>query len=125
MSKKVGREVGPRELDDFMIQIGDEGLKKIGVWRTSFGKKYMPIVVVNPSHKRALEAAGDGPVQCICTNGKGQSTKERDTNRYYNSMDYDAGKHAVDRSSHVATCGLWVPPSAGHLHSWRRGFDNS
>ena len=33
---------------------GDAALLRSGVWRTSFGEKYMPIVLVNPAFARAF-----------------------------------------------------------------------
>ena len=54
VGKRLGRSVGPREIDDLLKSAGDEELLRSGVWRHSFGDKFMPIVLVNPAFARAL-----------------------------------------------------------------------
>ncbi|OLQ04998.1 hypothetical protein AK812_SmicGene11852 [Symbiodinium microadriaticum] len=44
--------------------------------------------------------------------------------RYFNSQAYNAGRHSHEASGHVASCAQWQPPTTGHLHSWRRAFDD-
>ena len=53
VSKKL--KISPRELDEFMVSVGDEALMEYGIWRTSFGAKYMPIVLVNTAFGRAFQ----------------------------------------------------------------------
>ena len=50
VSKKAGKDVSPRELEDLMIELGPEALRCRGIWRTSFDSKFMPIVIVNRSY---------------------------------------------------------------------------
>jgi hypothetical protein len=70
VGKKLGRKVTPREIDDLMLLVGDSELLSAGVWRTSFGRRFMPIVTVNPAFARqmaAREALDDPPpVACSC-----------------------------------------------------------
>ena len=48
---------------------------------------------------------------------------ERGVKRYFGSSDYNAGRHVNTQSIHVANCLCWQPPTTGHLHSWRRGYE--
>jgi hypothetical protein len=143
-SRRLGRHVEPRELDDLMVSVGAAELERHGVWRTSFGKKFMPIVLVNPAFARVLQTAHCQPGAgraCTCGMGglasplsssssssssKGNQRRDAtdDVKRYYASHDYNAGRHASTASAHKPNCIMWRPPTAGHLHSWRRGFDN-
>lgn len=141
VSRRLGRKVTPRELDALMVGAGDSALLKRGVWRTSFGKKYMPIVVVNTAFARTAGAtAGTAAEQWACSCGAapttatgrggrgGAATKaraQRDAGRYFGSVDYNAGRHACTASVHKGHCLLWRPPTSGHLHSWRRGFTDT
>ena len=118
VGKKLGKRVTPRELDAVMLKAGKEGMKENGVWRTSFGKKYMPIIVVNPSFRRALEREG-GEQGCTCLQAKKGDGGDK---RYFGSQDYNAGRHKVVASGHKLNCCMWLPPETSHLHSWRRGF---
>ena len=145
VAKRVGRKVTPREMDDFMIQVGDAELKMMGVWRTSFGKQYMPIVLVNPAYARVVRAQKksvdehgevfNAVLACTCgihKTGSAEKTVEsrsvaensehKKMDRYFKVHDYNAGRHAPTNSLHKATCPLWQPPKTSHLHSWRRGF---
>ena len=54
VGRRLGRPASPRELDNLMKSAGDEELLRSGVWRHSFGDKFMPIVLVNPAFARAL-----------------------------------------------------------------------
>lgn len=125
VSKRAGRTVTPRELDTLMVAVGEETLLSFGIWRTCFGTKYMPIVVVNPSFARAAqEALKAGRPLTGCTCG---ATAPRDVQRDVQrnlggSHDYNAGRHACTASAHKGWCLSWRPPSSGHLHSWRRRF---
>lgn len=128
VSKKIGRNVRPRELNDFMDAVGDEALRTSGVWRTSFGAKYMPIVLVNPAYARVFaqsEALGSSKIVCTCGLApalkSGRDVKE-DTKRYFGSHDYNAGRHASTASVHKPNCLMWKPSTTSHLHSWRRGY---
>ena len=145
MSRKTGRDVTPRKLENLMLELGPEVLccpliiggtsipspplitfpisqvlRSHGIWRTSFGPKLMPIVIVNRSyHARtcmANEESRENSLVCSC------SIKGRESSRYFTSQAYNAGRHGSTQSEHKASCQLWKPPSTGHLHSWRRGF---
>lgn len=123
VSKRVGRTVSPRELDDLMVHAGDKALLSRGVWRTSFGAKYMPIILVNPAFGRTAVAASEAEPMCSCGAGTGDHVRDdRDQKRYFSSQDYNAGRHAVTTSKHKASCLMWRPPSTSHMHSWRRRF---
>lgn len=115
--KRLGRKVTPGELDALMKAAGDDDLRQCGVWRTGFGAKYMPIVLVNPAYGRARAAAAEEACSCG-TKLKKVGSKQR----YFSSHDYNAGRHSVTTSAHKANCVMWTPPDAGHLHSWRRKF---
>ena len=128
VGKRMGQAVTPRELDDFMEGVGDSALQQHGVWRTSFGKKYMSIVLVNVAFGRALAARGatSAPPTCSCgatpSSSSGSDKQGDAASRYFGSHDYNAGRHSTTNSIHKASCLLWRPPTTSHLHSWRRGF---
>ena len=113
------------ELAEHLRALDSEALRKQGIWVTEFGKKYQPIVCINAAYRRAV--AG-GAIECSCGVGGsdaevvGKKKKIENDKRYYESHDYNAGRHATELSSHKMNCILWTPPSSGHLHSWRRGF---
>ena len=122
VSKKIGKAVTARQLDDLMLELGPEVLRCRGIWRTSFHPNSMPIVIVNRSYY-ARSLRGNGEIReeilrCNCRSVEGGESKSR----YFTSQAYNAGRHASCQSEHKASCQLWTPPSAGHLHSWRRGF---
>uniref|UniRef100_A0A6T8I8D6 Uncharacterized protein n=1 Tax=Hemiselmis andersenii TaxID=464988 RepID=A0A6T8I8D6_HEMAN len=118
VNKKLPKDmqVTPRQLDAFLQQVGDAELRKHGIWRTSFGAKYMPIIVVNPALGRILRLCNGAEPPCSC----GALNQRED--RFLSSHAYNAGRHALVASSHKASCGQWTPPQTSHLHSWRRGF---
>ena len=121
VGKRLGRAVPPRELDDLMMAAGDAELLRRGVWRTSFGAKFMPIVLVNPAFGRASAAVG---AASTCTCHAAEPKAGRDVQRYFGSQDYNAGRHCSTASAHRAACPMWRPPVTSHLHSWRRGYDD-
>ena len=134
MNKKLDAEnriSDPQRLVSFLKSVGDKDLNANGVWWTSFGSQYEPIMCVNPAfgRARALERAAstEGTARCTCGGGGGAAgAKEAAVNhKYYESHDYNAGRHAPTTSTHVATCVQWQPPTTSHLHSWRRGFSAS
>ena len=128
IGRKLGRKVTPRELDSLLLAVGNMRLNEMGVWRTSFGAKYMPIICVNPSFGRRMRAYMGRkealPSSCTCGVAVAvkKSHQERKERRYFGSHDYNAGRHASTKSAHRATCPKWTPSITGHLHSWRRGF---
>ena len=122
VSKKIGREVGARQLDDLMLELGPEVLRCQGIWRTSFDPNSMPIVIVNRSYYARRRGSGErieeiGKCRCISSVEEGSRSS-----RYFTSQAYNGGRHASSQSEHKPSCHLWEPPSAGHLHSWRRRF---
>ena len=58
VSKKLGKEVMPRQLDNLMIELGSEELRQRGIFRTSFDQKFLPIVLINRSY-HARHKAGE------------------------------------------------------------------
>ena len=50
VSKKLGKEVMPRQLDNLMIELGSEELRQRGIFRVSFDQKFLPIVLINRSY---------------------------------------------------------------------------
>lgn len=123
VSKRLGWTITPRELDAFLIAVGATELEMHGVWRHSFGKKYMPIIVVNPACGRQKQAHG---MVCKCGVAAGaKAAKEGGrATRCFRSHDYNAGRHSATISSHKISCPMWIPSDAGHQHSWRRGFED-
>mmetsp|Transcript_28105 Transcript_28105/g.71650 ORF Transcript_28105/g.71650 Transcript_28105/m.71650 type:complete len:163 (-) Transcript_28105:2216-2704(-) len=119
VNRKTGANMKAKQLGDMLVGTPKEELRRRGIWVESFGAKYMPIICVNPGYGR-LNKDREGPLECTCGKGgeKGDSGK-----RYFGSHDYNAGRHAAPNSTHLASCPLWAPPSAGHLHSWRRGYE--
>uniref|UniRef100_A0A7S4R141 Uncharacterized protein n=1 Tax=Ditylum brightwellii TaxID=49249 RepID=A0A7S4R141_9STRA len=92
------------------------------------------------SGSKLLEVMIHLPTVCTChrycSRGKSNNNKrvkeiddaergiaERKSKRYFNSLDYNAGRHGETTSKHHASCAAWNPPSSGHLHSWRRGYN--
>mmetsp|Transcript_1988 Transcript_1988/g.4829 ORF Transcript_1988/g.4829 Transcript_1988/m.4829 type:complete len:151 (+) Transcript_1988:78-530(+) len=113
------QQVTPKQLDTFLKQVGDEELRQNGIWRTSFGAKYMPIIVVNTGLGRILRLCNGAQPPCSC----GALNNRED--KFLSSQAYNAGRHALVASPHKASCGLWTPPQTSHLHSWRRGFTDA
>ncbi len=105
-------------------------LSRNGVWTTSFGARYMPIVAINRQYARKV-AEGGKEGRCSCGHGGGGSgggggtsgSRSSSSSRFFGSGDYNAGRHALEASAHGLSCLCWTPPTTGHLHSWRRGFD--
>jgi hypothetical protein len=119
-----------------LCRVGDAALLTYGIWRTSFGKKFMPIVTVNTAFARSAAAAADRE-QWTCTCGATPATanagsgdgavarkRQNDSERFFGSQDYNGGRHACTASVHKGQCLMWRPPTSGHLHSWRRGFND-
>ena len=134
VSWRAVRKVTPRELDVLMRRVGDAELLAHGIWRTSFGKNFMPIVTVNTAFARSAAAADGKQWTCTCgatptsASGGGGSAaaqkRQNDTERFFGSQDYNGGRHACTASVHKGQCLMWRPPSSGHLHSWRRSFSD-
>mmetsp|Transcript_27997 Transcript_27997/g.52516 ORF Transcript_27997/g.52516 Transcript_27997/m.52516 type:complete len:150 (+) Transcript_27997:58-507(+) len=120
-SKIGGRPMDARAFDEFLRSVGDQELQAHGVWRHSFGPKYKPILLVNPAYARAVARDPEGGCSCPRKAPQDQSAA---VDNYFNSQNYNAGRHALEASGHIPSCALWRPPTTGHLHSWRRGFDD-
>ena len=132
--KQNNPKVTVREAASILLSADQNELKKYGIWVTSFGPKFMPIVITNPAHYRfyqSLQSVSDETdrnniiIECTCSARPtiAQKNMEKDR-RFYESQDYNAGRHSTSQSSHVVNCLLWAPPTTGHLHSWRRGYDD-
>lgn len=78
------------------------------------------IICVNPVYRRARQQEHESNSSSTCT-CPGLS-EGNNTARYFTSQDYNAGRHGYEACRHRAFCIDWRPPTAGHLHSWRRGF---
>jgi len=115
LNKRIATPMTVKEVAKHLLLVPSEVLRKNGVWVHSFGSKYEPIVCVNPAYGRVNSSEEDIPA-CSC---KGI---DRDSNVYFSSQAYNAGRHACTASLHIASCSQWTPPSTGHLHSWRRGY---
>ena len=121
-----------RGLASFLESIDVEELNAAGIWTHSFGAKYEPLVLTNPAYARArrgLKPADDsGEViatrrLCRCRKRSAEDEAAESSERYFGSTAYNAGRHSSTQSTHAANCPRWTPPSTGHLHSWRRTFE--
>ena len=133
--KTHSTKFSPREIDTILIRAGTEKLRKLGIFRTSFGPTYLPIVLTNPAFAAALAKAKTsrlGDISCDCgietpenrSSTSFRESKLRSDNQFCDSKAYNAGKHSSKLSPHKINCPKWSPPGAGHLHSWRRGFED-
>ena len=103
-------EVNSRVLTKFLNRIGEAALERIGVFRHSFGKKNVPIILVNPGYARALKQAKGAKI-CACSSGV------RIRNPSSNARLLRVG---VISGGHRANCPLWRPPpthNLAHLHA--------
>ncbi|CAM9122719.1 unnamed protein product [Pylaiella littoralis] len=112
------QQLDARTLAELLSSEPSAELARNGIWTTSFGANYMPIVVVNRSYARKIAEGGEQG-HCSCGHGDGGAG----SSRFFGSQDYNAGRHALEASGHKVSCLCWTPPTTGHLHSWRRGFD--
>ena len=131
--------VSLKDLDNFLISVGDSDLTKIGVFRHSFGNdtKCTPLILVNPAYGRAMRVAEsngndnsedtkkDEYTCTCCTKDSSEYNSTASEKKYFHSQEYNAGRHSSTQSKHKLNCLRWNPPNTGHLHSWRRGFTNS
>lgn len=117
----ANQQVDARTLTALLVSEPAESLARHGVWITQFGDKYMPIVLVNRPYARKVALGADEG--CSCGFGGGDGAVNRRNTRFFGSQDYNAGRHALEASGHRRDCLCWTPPTTGHLHSWRRGFD--
>ena len=133
--KTHSTKFSPREIDTILIRAGTEKLRKLGIFRTSFGPTYLPIVLTNPAFAAALAKAKTsrlGDISCDCgidtpddpSSTSFRKSKSRGENQFSDSKAYNAGKHNSKLSPHKINCPKWSTPGAGHLHSWRRGFED-
>mmetsp|Transcript_3581 Transcript_3581/g.5268 ORF Transcript_3581/g.5268 Transcript_3581/m.5268 type:complete len:151 (-) Transcript_3581:897-1349(-) len=117
LTKRLGKQLTTRELANELKAIPKKDLFFKGIWVHSFGSKYAPIICINPAFGRSNRKQGlDRPCSC--------KLKSSNAIRYFNSHDYNGGRHHCTASPHIATCSMWRPPSTGHLHSWRRGYED-
>ena len=133
--KTHSTKFSPREIDAILISVGPEKLRELGIFRTSFGQNYLPIVLTNPAFAAAFAKAktsGSGVMLCNCgietpenpSLTSFRESKLRGDNQFSDSKAYNAGKHSSKLSPHKINCCKWSPPGAGHFHSWRRGFED-
>jgi len=112
VQRMTGGRVSARQIDEFMVIIGDDELKRHGIWRFSLGSSSVSIVLINPAFGSAVSKR---EADCSCVN-----IEQGD--RYFSSDEYFAGRHKSAASKNKPNCSRWEPPSTGHLHSWRRQF---
>eukprot|EP00041_Stephanoeca_diplocostata_P008460 m.125632 g.125632 ORF g.125632 m.125632 type:complete len:173 (-) comp17334_c0_seq1:1139-1657(-) len=127
VNKHLNLKTTSRHLATILMTADSANLRLHGVWITSFGKDAQPIVCINAAYRRARQeevAAGLAPpMACKCGNPREHSGATGATaKQYFESHDYNAGRHASTVSKHTTSCGQWTPPTTGHLHSWRRGY---
>lgn len=116
LNKKLPEPITARELGTFLQEIPDKELDRYGIWVHAFGPKYAPIICINPAFGRANDSSGlNRPCKCKITSST--------PTHFFSSHNYNVGRHESTSSSHIATCSKWYLPTAGHLHSWRRGYD--
>ena len=122
INKKLRAEdrVDERQLATLLASRGEE-LNGAGVWVHWFGKGFYPIVITNLACARARRAQDTSDTYvCTCRSGE---TAEKAAGCFFRSTDYQAGRHALQTSGHLPNCACWTPPSTGHLHSWRKGYE--
>ena len=119
-----------RAAAEMLLSIPSERLRRHGVWVHSFGPNCMPIVCCNPGVGRqwnngeAASAARTGDTCFHPTCSCGATNPGSSTENFFGSANYNAGKHALQKSAHRPNCMCWTPPTNGHLHSWRRGYES-
>lgn len=110
------QQVDARTLAGLLTSEPAAELARNGVWVTSFGAKYMPIVIVNRGYARKV---AQGEEQGCCSCGQGGPSGSG-SSRFLGSQDYNAGRHALEASAHSLSCLRWTPPTTGHLHPTSR-----
>ena len=119
-NKFLDRKLGPISEQDFLTlleQTDENLLKHHGIFLHRLSKT-CTIININRAYgyqrQKEIQASGKISVKCSC------AMLIRDEN-YFGSHNYNGGRHACTASLHRGSCPLWLPPSSGHLHSWRRG----
>mmetsp|Transcript_7982 Transcript_7982/g.13497 ORF Transcript_7982/g.13497 Transcript_7982/m.13497 type:complete len:193 (+) Transcript_7982:87-665(+) len=114
--------VNTSDLCELLHDIDESTLELHGIWKHGFSKG--TIVCTNPAFARACMARDMNlGKDCSCRAGSGH--RDTDEKKYFNSHDYNGGRHACTQSKHIANCPLWRPAPTSHLHSWRRGYDDA
>ena len=108
-----------QELTELLVCTDDDVLLLHGIWKHGFGNSM--IVCTNPAFARACAVNGL-VLNKVCSCGVGEGHRDMDHKRYFQSHDYNGGRHASTQSKHIANCSMWRPAPTSHLHSWRRGF---
>lgn len=109
-------QISGHELLSFLQSIDTDELRLNGIWAHSFGSKYEPLILTNPAYSRAIQT---GKHSCCC-----KLRSKESAGQYFGSTAYNAGRHCSTNSVHANNCPKWTPPSSGHLHSWRRTFED-
>ena len=118
ISRKLGRPVGESSVVQFLNETESRELMEHGIWKEKAGSSW--IICINPAFGRARREPSKAHTQCPCN----KSTLQRAT-KYFNSTDYNGGRHACTASKHIGSCCHWRPPTSGHLHSWRRSYNDN
>ena len=91
----VSARVTQRSLARFLESTPSDVLESAGIWVTSFGPKYQPIVITNSEFASACREGGNA---CSCSTGANGATQ------------------------HQPGCQVWSPPSTSKLHRKRRSY---
>lgn len=126
MNKKLTAEdrVNEQSLASFLANVNQEELNDAGVWVHWFGNGFLPILVTNSACARARRKKRVKDKTTLVCSCKPDGKVEKAEWRFFGSTDYHAGRHALKASGHLRNCACWTPPSTGHMHSWRKGFDS-
>ncbi len=119
--------INRKQLIEFLSGTSDSELESFGIWYQ--GLETNIIVCVNPAFGRARQAelrneGSCNTTTCLCPGQSKMNVSDRAT-KYFNSHDYNGGRHASTQSKHVGRCPLWRPAPSGHLHSWRRKYSEA
>ena len=115
VNRKTGKATRDEEAWAMLTSTGEKELREKGIWVTALANA----ICVNPVYARQrAQERSDTPTPIVCTCVDKIERKDS----YFSSHSYNGGRHACANSVHKANCALWEPPSASHLHSWRRGY---
>ena len=124
--KKLNRKLKDKTVEEihvakFLLAAGKETLKQNGIWIHKVGETDL-IININCVYGRARQAEKDSGTAlakgaCTC---RGLINRKDENTQYFNSHDYNGGRHACSNSLHIGSCPGWAPSTSSHLHSWRR-----
>ena len=110
-----------QDVYDELDALDMETLELYGIWKHGYGTG--TIICINPIFARVNQSRKYVLSDiCICGAGRGHRDSTSNDKKYFESHDYNGGRHASTQSKHKANCNCWRPAPTSHLHSWRRGF---